>query len=229
MNSTTRNYQTNFHSYLTPFPDIYSIGPNVNYFAQNGVKGIFQEGSYNGPGGDMAELRDWVTAKMVSSVHLDYSSSSFNAVFSIQMWDPQSDPDLLIATFLSGYYGAPAATHMRAYLDVMHGAVVNTSYFMRESFDGIRPAFLTPDVLLRSATALSAAKAASASNHLHQAHVNRSTIGTCEHLHACTHRLTRPDFASCSGVARRFEPLRRAAYIRSHQRHPMADGEYDAA
>ena len=29
---------------MTPFPDWYSIGPNVRYFQQHGATGIFQEG-----------------------------------------------------------------------------------------------------------------------------------------------------------------------------------------
>ena len=37
-----------------PFPDWYVIKPNVEFFIQNGVRGIFQEGVYGTTGGDMA-------------------------------------------------------------------------------------------------------------------------------------------------------------------------------
>ena len=44
------NYITNFHDFMAPFPDWYSIGPNVRYFQQHGVTGLFQEGAYQSPG-----------------------------------------------------------------------------------------------------------------------------------------------------------------------------------
>lgn len=103
------------------------------------MRGIFQEGAYSGPGGDMNELKDFVLARM--------------------MWDTTLNASVLIDDFLTGYYGA-AGPHVRTYMDVMHGSVSATAYYMRESFDAVHAPFMTPDVVLTAATAFAAALAA---------------------------------------------------------------------
>ena len=92
------NYITNFGNFIAPFPDWYSIGPNVRYFQSKGVTGIFQEGAYTGPGSDLMELKDFVASSM--------------------MWDPSQDDRALISTFLENYYGK-ASTFVRLYMDTM--------------------------------------------------------------------------------------------------------------
>ena len=47
-------YHPKFTLSIMPFPDWYVIKPNVEFFIQNGVRGIFQEGVYGTTGGDMA-------------------------------------------------------------------------------------------------------------------------------------------------------------------------------
>ena len=150
------NYQINFGSYLTPYPNWYSVGPNVRFFAEHGVKGIFQEAAHNGPGSDLAELRDYVTASM--------------------MWDPTQQPQTLIAEFLDGFYGGAAAPYVKRYMDILHESVLNTSFVVSSGFDGVNPSYLTPPVVLRAAAALVAARQAAAGSSLHQEHVNRSSI-----------------------------------------------------
>ena len=46
------NYVTSFGSYIQPFPNWYVLGPNIKYFADHGVRGIFEEGSYGTSGGE---------------------------------------------------------------------------------------------------------------------------------------------------------------------------------
>jgi len=92
------DYVTNFNHFLRPQPVVWALGPNVRTFAGSGVRGIFEQGSYQSPGGDLAELKAWLLAKM--------------------LWNPQRDPDALIDEFLAGYYG-PAGRHIRTYLDAM--------------------------------------------------------------------------------------------------------------
>ena len=96
------DYTTNFGHYISPHPNLHVLGPNIRFMVKNGVKGIFEQGAYNSPGTEMAELRAWVLAKL--------------------LWNPQLDDRKLIDDFLDGYYG-PAAPHIKAYLDVTHQAV----------------------------------------------------------------------------------------------------------
>ena len=107
------NYITNFHEFVAPFPDWYSIGPNVRFFQEHGVTGLFQEGAYESPGSDLMELKDYLASAM--------------------MWDPSRDDRQVISTFLTAYYGK-AAPLVRLYMDTMHGSIADTSFFMGEGF-----------------------------------------------------------------------------------------------
>ena len=95
------DYVTDFGHYVQPYPNWYTLGPNVRIFQHFGVKGVFEEGAYAGPGAEMAELRAWVLAQL--------------------LWNPQQDDRALIREFLRGYYG-PAAGDIQQYLDLMYRA-----------------------------------------------------------------------------------------------------------
>ena len=96
------DYTTNFRHHIMPHPNLRVLGPNVKFFAEHNVKGIFEQGAYTTNGAEMAELRAWVLAKL--------------------LWDPSRDGQELIDEFIEGYYG-PAAGQVRDYLNVMHDAV----------------------------------------------------------------------------------------------------------
>lgn len=90
------NYVTNFPNYVMPFPNWEVIGPNQRFFAQNGVKGLFEQGAYQSFGASMAEMHAWVQAQL--------------------LWNPDQDDRALRREFLRGYYG-PAAPPIERYLD----------------------------------------------------------------------------------------------------------------
>jgi hypothetical protein len=95
------DYTTDFAHYLQPHPNWFVLGPNARFFAANHVRGVFEQGAYQGFGSEFAELRSWVLAQL--------------------LWNPQLDDRALINEFLDGYYG-PAAPAIRRYLELMHGA-----------------------------------------------------------------------------------------------------------
>jgi hypothetical protein len=68
---------------LQPLPNYYSLGENIRWFAQHGVRGVFEEGPglMQGDGSDLEELKDYVMAEM--------------------LWDPTLDPEALITEFLA--------------------------------------------------------------------------------------------------------------------------------
>jgi hypothetical protein len=93
------NYVTNFHNTVFPHPDWAGLGPDLRFFAENNVKGVFEEGDYYTNGvGDFVQLRTWLIA------HL--------------MWNPTLDQEQLTDEFLRGYYGA-AAPYLKQYLDLL--------------------------------------------------------------------------------------------------------------
>jgi len=96
------DYTTNFRHYIMPHPNLLVLGPNVKFFVDHNVKGIFEQGAYTSNGAEMAELRAWVLAKL--------------------LWDPTLDGRKLIGEFIEGYYG-PASLHIKNYLEITHDAV----------------------------------------------------------------------------------------------------------
>ncbi len=96
------DYVTDFANYVLPHPNWFVLGPNARLFQQYGVRGVFEEGAYAGPGEEMAELRAWVLAQL--------------------LWNPQQDDRALIKEFLRGYYGASAGDIIERYLELMHDA-----------------------------------------------------------------------------------------------------------
>ncbi len=96
------DYTTNFRHYIMPHPNLLVLGPNVKFFVDHNVKGIFEQGAYTSNGAEMAELRAWVLAKL--------------------LWDPTLDGRKLIGEFIEGYYG-PASPLIKDYLEITHDAV----------------------------------------------------------------------------------------------------------
>ncbi len=95
------DYVTDFAHYLQPFPDWFTLGPNLRFFAAHHVRGVFEEGAYESYGAEMAEMRAWVLAQL--------------------LWNPRQDDKALIREFLNGYYGAAGQPLMK-YLEFMQTA-----------------------------------------------------------------------------------------------------------
>jgi len=97
------HYVTNFSHYLLPFPDFDELAADIPMYRKNGVVGIFLEGDFaDGGGGENAELRSYVMARL--------------------LWNPGLDMDSIINEFMAAYYGK-AARPMRAYFDLLHRQV----------------------------------------------------------------------------------------------------------
>lgn len=119
------DYVTNFRHYVMPHPNLRVLGPNVKFFAEHNVKGLFEQGSYNTYGAEMAELRAWVLAKL--------------------MWDPSRNEKQLIDEFIEGYYG-PAGPAVKSYLNLTHDAVEKSGDWLG-CFSELDAKFLSYEVL----------------------------------------------------------------------------------
>ena len=104
------NYVTNFSNYILPHPNMRVLAPNLRFFVDNNVIGLFEQGDSTCSIGDFVRLRAWVLA------HL--------------MWKPDLDENVLKKEFMDGYYGA-AAPHLMAYLDSMHNAAERSGVYLR--------------------------------------------------------------------------------------------------
>ncbi len=58
-------YNTNFHNYLLPCPNLRNIEPNIRLFVKHGVKGVFMQGPGNAVGGDFSGLRNYMTSRLL--------------------------------------------------------------------------------------------------------------------------------------------------------------------
>lgn len=136
------DYTTNFRHHIMPHPNLKVLGPNVKFFADHSVKGIFEQGAYTTNGAEMAELRAWVLAKL--------------------LWNPNLDGQKLIDEFIAGYYG-PAAPHIKAYLKVTHNAVETAGDHLG-CFSTHKAKFLSFKTLSKGFTHLKAAEQAVQNN-----------------------------------------------------------------
>jgi hypothetical protein len=81
------DYDTNFHHYLAPLPNIDVMAANIRFWASKHVEGIMLQGCYQGPG-EADEMKSWVASKL--------------------LWDPSRDHQALVQDFIWGHYGAAA-------------------------------------------------------------------------------------------------------------------------
>jgi len=93
------DYVTNFASYMMPHPNLRVLAPNIRFFVEHGVIGLFAQGDSNCTVGDFVRLRNWIISKL--------------------MWDPSLDYNELVREFLVGYYGKKATPFLLEYFDTL--------------------------------------------------------------------------------------------------------------
>ena len=93
------DYVTNFLHYLGPIPNVRALQGNVQFFRDNRVVGLFEQGAYQGRHGEFAELKAWLLARW--------------------LWNPDRPAKPLLDDFFAGYYG-PAAPFVRTYFEELH-------------------------------------------------------------------------------------------------------------
>jgi hypothetical protein len=148
------DYVTNFHNYIVPHPNLRVLAPNVRFFVDHNVVGLFEQGDSQSGVGDFVGLRAWLLA------HL--------------MWNPALDEHKLIGEFLSGYYGA-AAPHLREYLELINDAGEKSGTYLR-CFMPDTSAWLTFDDLNRATELFRKAEAAVADDATLAARVRRERL-----------------------------------------------------
>lgn len=93
------DYTTCFAHYPAPFPNWRTLQPNMQAFARNNVKGVFEQANGARRGGvDFNELRAYVISKL--------------------LWNPDCDVNRHIVEFTDYYYGA-AGVYVREYINAL--------------------------------------------------------------------------------------------------------------
>ena len=92
------DYTTNFRHYLNPMPNLHVLQKNIQFFLENGVTGLFEQGEGEDLSGEFNELRYYILSKL--------------------MWEPYGDVDRWAREFMAAYYGM-GAQPIREYMDAM--------------------------------------------------------------------------------------------------------------
>jgi hypothetical protein len=98
------DYIVNFSHLISPFPNLRTLQPNLQYLNSNSVVAMFEQGNRE-IGGEFCELRAYLLSKL--------------------MWNPSIDINEVMNDFLNGYYGA-AGKDIRAYIDLLHDEMERT-------------------------------------------------------------------------------------------------------
>jgi hypothetical protein len=123
------DYNIQFTNFVSPFPNLFTIKPNIKFYTENHVTALFMQAN-NEPSAEMALLRSYLIANL--------------------MWDPEADEQALINDFLNGYYGA-AGKFIRQYIDAMQESLVKSG--MRLSIFGdpieAKESYLSYEMVMR--------------------------------------------------------------------------------
>ena len=98
------DYNIQFTNYISPFPNLYTLKPNIKFYTDNQVKGLFMQAN-DEAAAEMALLRSYLISKL--------------------MWNPDADDKAIISEFLSGYFGA-AAPFILEYIESMQESLVKS-------------------------------------------------------------------------------------------------------
>ena len=93
------DYVVNFSHYIMPYPNFRVLQPNIQFFRDHNAIGIMEQAAYQSRGGEFAELRAYLIAKL--------------------LWNPEAEVEPIINDFMYGYYGR-AGQYVRAYFDLLH-------------------------------------------------------------------------------------------------------------
>ncbi len=100
------DYTTQFTNFLAPFPNLFTLQPNIQLFSTNNAKWIFEQHSHQPS--ELFELRSYLTAKL--------------------LWDPSINQEVVINDFLAGYY-EEAAPFIQDYITTIHEEIKKDSSF----------------------------------------------------------------------------------------------------
>ena len=93
------DYTTEYGNFLDIFPNFGVLQPNMQFFAENNVKGVYEEGNYTAAQSntEFAELRAYMLAKL--------------------LWNPNLDYEKTMNDFLRAYYGK-GWQYIREFIDM---------------------------------------------------------------------------------------------------------------
>ena len=93
------DYVAQFSNSFSPFPNLYTLQPNIQYFASNKVRYMFEEGVCDQTH-EFSELRTYLISKL--------------------LWNKNADVKSEMASFAAGFYGAQGAPYIISYINLLN-------------------------------------------------------------------------------------------------------------
>ncbi len=97
------DYECDFDYYLSPFPNLHTLQPNIQFFVRNNAFQHFQQANCD-IGHEFAELKNYLIAKL--------------------LWNPNVNADSIINEFCMNYYGA-AGSYIKQYIDDIESTAIS--------------------------------------------------------------------------------------------------------
>lgn len=94
------DYNIQFRNLVSPFPNLYTLAPNLRFFVENHVTELFSQCNRD-IGGEWSDLRGYLLAKLI--------------------WNPQADEKKTLREYMEGYY-KQAAPYLMQYIEKIHSA-----------------------------------------------------------------------------------------------------------
>jgi hypothetical protein len=196
------HYVTDFFHYLTPFPNLPPLADDLRLYLDHGVKGVFLQGDGTSLGGDMAELKAYLMARL--------------------LWDPKLDAASIRSEFLDGYYraAAPAVEEFLAVFEKSFARAKGQHLFLYRSLWENQADYLRREVLDRARAALARGQKACADDPEALQRLDRIVAGldyTEVFYHERPRRwVIRAGGLECRSSPKRSELTRRLFRIASH-------------
>jgi Domain of unknown function (DUF4838) len=123
------HYATNFGHFLAPNQNLNALAKDLKCYARHGIQGVMVQANSQSPGGELAELRQYLATRL--------------------MWDPSQDPMGLRREFCEGYYGSASGCVLE-YLSLLDGMAEGdagerielTGYSKWDPIDSVTPEFV---------------------------------------------------------------------------------------
>jgi len=150
------DYVVQFTNYVSPFPNIPLLKPNALFFEENGVKGLFEQGSGDTPA-EFSELKSYLLAKL--------------------SWEPSADVDKLTTEFMQYYYGK-AAPFIKNYMELLYNSSEASNRVLDIYGTPVREynTYLSPELIDRYGQLLDKAEGAVENNPVLLKHVHEARL-----------------------------------------------------
>jgi len=121
------DYNIQFTNYVSPFPNLFTLKPNIKFYTENQVNALFMQAN-NETAAEMALLRSYLICKL--------------------MWNPDADDQAIIDEFLNGYFGA-AAPFINQYIRSMQKSLIESGMVLSIFGDPIhaKNAYLSAEMM----------------------------------------------------------------------------------